>query len=79
MKERGHQIQVMAKMYSRASRVIVWLGETADDSDRAVEEIRVVAGRQSTYSPTQEMLPKAIIALLRRPWFRRIWVRGQLA
>ena len=78
IKERSHQIQVMAKIYSRASRVIVWLGETADESDRAVEEIRAAAGRQSTYSPTQEMLSQAILTLLRRPWFRRIWVREQL-
>jgi hypothetical protein len=40
-KERGRQVQIMAKIYSKAHRVIVWLGETTDNSDRALEEIRV--------------------------------------
>ncbi|KAF2193973.1 hypothetical protein K469DRAFT_651037 [Zopfia rhizophila CBS 207.26] len=69
----------MAKIYSKANRVIVWLGGTADDSDRAVEEIRVAAGKQSTYFSTHETLQKAIVALLRRPWFRRIWVLQEVA
>ena len=33
----------MAKIYSKASRVIVWLGESADNSDEALEVIRVAA------------------------------------
>lgn len=44
--ERGHQVQSMAKIYANASRVIVWLGEAANDSDRAFEEIRVAAEKQ---------------------------------
>jgi len=74
--EKEHQIQSMAKIYSQANRVIVWLGETADDSDRAVEEIRVAAGK-STNSSNNETIQQAILALLRRPWFQRIWVREQ--
>jgi hypothetical protein len=76
LEERGHQVQLMAKIYSKANHVIVWLGETADDSDRVVQEILVIGGKQSTYSPTYETLEQAILALLRRPWFRRIWVRS---
>lgn len=77
LEERSHQVQLMAKIYSKANRVIVWLGETADDSDRAVEEIRLAAGKQSTYFPTYEFFQQAILKLLRRSWFRRIWVRDQ--
>ncbi|KAF2195867.1 hypothetical protein K469DRAFT_734273 [Zopfia rhizophila CBS 207.26] len=37
--ETKHQIQSMAKIYGKASRAIVWLGETADDSDGVIQEI----------------------------------------
>ncbi|KAK3338240.1 heterokaryon incompatibility protein-domain-containing protein [Neurospora tetraspora] len=41
--EKGHQVQSMAKIYAKASRVIVWLGEEAASSDQALEEIRIAA------------------------------------
>ena len=40
----------MAKIYRIANRVIIWLGETVKDSDRALEEIRVAAGEESMNS-----------------------------
>jgi hypothetical protein len=40
-REKEHQIQAMANIYGQAIRVIVWLGEAADDSDKALDEIRV--------------------------------------
>jgi 6-pyruvoyl-tetrahydropterin synthase len=74
-KEKEHQIQSMAKIYSQANCVIVWLGEAADDSDQALEEIRITGGKISTHSSKKEVIEKAVLALLQRPWFRRIWVR----
>ena len=32
----------MVKIYSKASRIIVWLGERADDSNKALKVIRAV-------------------------------------
>jgi hypothetical protein len=72
--EKEQQIQFMAKIYAQANRVVVWLGEEADNSDRALEEIRIVGGNESKRSSNNEMIQQAIIALLDRPWFRRIWV-----
>ncbi|CAD6450284.1 792c6830-6a34-4fce-850e-daaa5295d776-CDS [Sclerotinia trifoliorum] len=123
-KERGHQVQLMAKIYSKACRVIIWLGEAADDSDQALEEI-VVAARQSNITnsfdeqfmnpPDEEIIEQfimpsdqqptsslglelaklaigelettsdnginqmAVLALLQRPWFQRIWVLQEVA
>ena len=75
-KEKERQIRFMGKIYGQANRVVVWLGETADNSDQALEEIRYLAGgKVSTNSSNKETIQKAILALLRRPWFRRIWVR----
>jgi hypothetical protein len=74
--EKEQQIQLMARIYGQANRVVVWLGEVADDSDQAIEEIRRAGGRISPNSSNKEVAEKAVLALLQRPWFRRIWVRA---
>ena len=71
--ERGHQIRSMAKIYGKANRVVVWLGEAANNSDRAFEEIR--ARRKGLDFSDNEIIQQAVLGLLQRPWFRRIWVR----
>jgi hypothetical protein len=38
--EKSDQIRIMANIYGKANRVLVWLGESADDSDKALEIIR---------------------------------------
>jgi hypothetical protein len=73
-KEKEQQIQSMAKVYGRANRVVVWLGEASDDSDLALEEIRIASSEKSINSPDRERIQQAVLALLQRPWFRRIWV-----
>ena len=75
-KEKGHQIQFMAEIYAKASRVIVWLGEAQDNSEQALEAIRL-AGEKSTKLSNTEPVQQAILQLLQRQWFRRIWVREQ--
>ena len=76
--EKAHQIQYMAKIYGQANHVIIWLGEAADNSDQAFEAIRVAAEDEFTDSLIEETSQKAILKLLERPWFRRIWVRAQI-
>jgi len=79
--EKGRQVQSMAKIFAKASRVIVWLGEAADDSDQALVDIRMAAEEQHTNSAIDETHQQtnqpAILKLLERPWFQRIWVREQ--
>jgi hypothetical protein len=76
LEEKEQQIRLMPKIYAQANRVVVWLGEAADDSDRALDEIRIIGGKEFTNS-SNKMTQQAIIALLNRPWFRRIWVSEQ--
>jgi hypothetical protein len=71
--EKEQQILFMAKIYSQANSVLVWLGEAADNSDQALETIRV-AGGKATNSFNNEINLSAVLALLQRQWFRRIWV-----
>jgi hypothetical protein len=74
--EKTHQIRLMPKIYGQANRVIIWLGEAANDSDLAVEEIRIAGSKKSTNS-SNETIQQAIVALLERAWFQRIWVRSR--
>lgn len=75
LQEKGFQIQSMAKIYGQAMRVVVWLGEATGDSGQALEIIRAAGGKTSLQCWNTDVISKAILALLQRPWFRRIWVR----
>jgi hypothetical protein len=73
--EKAHQIQFMAMVYSQAYRVLVWLGKGASDSDLVFKEIQNENAKRSTSALDDKRLQAAGLALLQRPWFRRIWVR----
>jgi hypothetical protein len=72
-REKEQQIQLMAKIYGHSTRVIVWLGESENNSDLGLRELQI-AGRKSNNSMANEETQQAIWALIQRPWFRRIWV-----
>ncbi|KAL8364579.1 hypothetical protein RB595_003730 [Gaeumannomyces hyphopodioides] len=95
-KEKGQQVQSMAKIYARANRVIVWLvdppnnGDQSDNGDqaggggRALEAIRAAAAaaaaeKQRVDSQLDERERRAILGLLGRKWFQRIWVLQEVA
>ncbi|PVH72420.1 HET-domain-containing protein, partial [Cadophora sp. DSE1049] len=73
--ERTQQVQLMAKIYSNAFCVIVWLGEKPEDTHKALEDIRLAANEKLTERSNQQ----AIRSLLQRRWFQRIWVLQEVA
>ena len=73
-KEKEDQIQHIATIYNRANRVIVWLGDATDDSNQAFEHIRIAAEDESRVPSSDEDSEKAVLGILARKWFRRIWV-----
>ncbi|KAK5637314.1 hypothetical protein RRF57_013026 [Xylaria bambusicola] len=75
--EKALQVQFMARIYAKASRVIVWLGQAAGSSDQALEVIRKAAEEQYTESAIDKLNQQAVLTLLRREWFQRIWVSGR--
>ncbi|KAK4163558.1 ankyrin repeat-containing domain protein [Cladorrhinum sp. PSN259] len=78
--EKEQQVQSMAKIYSRASQVIVWLGQATSDSDQALEAMRAAAEEEQGTNPSlNETCKQAIITLLEREWFQRIWVLQEVA
>ncbi|RYP72136.1 hypothetical protein DL771_004370 [Monosporascus sp. 5C6A] len=77
--EKGHQVQSMAKIYAKASRVIVWLGQAAGGSDQALEVIRKAAEDQHRECAIDKFNQQAVLTLLKREWFQRIWVLQEVA
>ncbi|KAL7919585.1 heterokaryon incompatibility domain-containing protein [Trichoderma austrokoningii] len=87
--ERGRQVEMMAEIYARASRVVVWLEEatnirpvgngTSDDIYRAFEAISSAASSQSVRFSDDKATRLAIHSLFQRSWFSRIWVLQEVA
>lgn len=96
LEERGHQVARMANIYSRARKVIAWLGPDYNDAVKALQGLQYVgqqveatnnhymarapgASEPTWHDPT-EPLPlddsfwAAVIDLIHRPWFSRVWV-----
>jgi hypothetical protein len=71
--EKAQQIQLMYKIYSLAQCVMVWLGDATDTSGQALEDIRLAAERQLALH-LEDARQAAILELLRRSWFQRLWV-----
>lgn len=82
--EREHQVGMMAEIYARASRVIVWLEEIIVDGDRGGGEVITncdhaleVISKAATHGRPTEFLHtdrEVVATLLRRSWFQRVWV-----
>ncbi|TGO25966.1 hypothetical protein BPAE_0069g00380 [Botrytis paeoniae] len=80
--EKGLQIQLMPRIYGQATRVIVYFGEAADDSDMALESIRVAVNDENERLTNPSIIQRTeepILELLKRPWFQRIWVLQEVA
>lgn len=64
----------MTYTYGLADRVLVYVGEAADDSDQAMEALHAAAGDDSKGVVVSDRIQRTILKLLGRPCFRRIWV-----
>ncbi|KAK6605133.1 ankyrin repeat-containing protein [Botrytis cinerea] len=78
--ERKQQVQLMAKIYISAHRVIVWLGEQTIDTKGALEDIQGAANDEELIKHSKkELKQQNILNLLQNPWFQRIWVLQEVA
>lgn len=91
--EKDRQIPLMADIYSKAFRVLIWLGKAKDDSDLAMDTfpvlIRKLQEKDNTasepYGSISEVLGDtanhlgAINHLLSRRWFTRVWTLQEAA
>ena len=87
IEERNQQVTMMRRIFKRAEKVDVWLGEESDDSNLAMNLIHRL-NRYSRKGPGEFVLQypeltssqkalnlKALENLFRRSWWERSWVR----
>ena len=79
--ERNHQVRQMGKLYMKAGRVITWLGQADEDSDRAMEYLASFSGARSRPKtpPQNEALGIAIARLMSRAYWNRVWIVQEVA
>ena len=83
--EKAKQIPLMGMIFAKAGRVIVWLGDGREDGEKALQWMHCLAAQENLPmgdSMDDQLLGQyaiehtdACLKLLRRDWFRRVWVR----
>ncbi|KAI2464806.1 HET-domain-containing protein [Annulohypoxylon bovei var. microspora] len=73
---RNHQVQMMKRIFSTASSVIVWLGDAEGSVQSTLEMILKCnwsRGKKNLFNYPKEAL-QGLEELFRRPWWKRIWI-----
>ncbi|EKG14221.1 Heterokaryon incompatibility [Macrophomina phaseolina MS6] len=71
--EKNHQVPLMTKIYAEADRVLIYLGDHAENSREFLQALKVGERVQNNG------LAKAALDFLSRPWFSRAWVVQEVA
>ena len=84
VKERGHQVRRMDKIFSSGRKVLVWLGDEADESDVAMDFLKCIDRGEGLFDTngaalTSETVWKALHKLWARPYWGRVWIIQELA
>ncbi|KAK8117898.1 HET-domain-containing protein [Apiospora kogelbergensis] len=91
--ERGHQVQQMSQIYHNAQRVILWLGPLTNPISILMDSLADLQQqmRGLNWTPDDprwqiikerthgDTLRCALMDLLERPWFRRVWIIQEVA
>jgi hypothetical protein len=79
--ERSAQVKIMHRIYRAASRVLIYLGDGSAGSDEAICILEDDANgdRPCVTDSLNYNEVSAVRALLRRPWFHRVWVLQEVA
>ncbi|KAE9373754.1 HET-domain-containing protein [Stipitochalara longipes BDJ] len=79
--ERCQQVRLMADIYQKATQVVVWLGEEADDSNLAIGVLEQLAAASNDAKVRSfgDRAMKAFESLFQRQWWQRIWVIQEVA
>jgi hypothetical protein len=84
LQERGHQVRSMDRVYEQASAVVAYLGEETPGSRILFEELaradeaRIKTGEYDR-PPPSDIVIEELDKLIRRPWFRRVWVLQEVS
>lgn len=82
--ERNHQVQMMSRIYTRATEVCIWLGDADSSSEIAFDfiakelvELRNFDALSNDSQYAEKW--KALMIFMQREWFSRRWVVQELA
>jgi len=74
--EKGHQISLMGDIYRHSTHTCIFLGAASKNSDlamRIIGEVDIDDPDSPKNNPDQAGL-EALVELLKRPWWTRVWV-----
>jgi hypothetical protein len=71
--EKSAHLIMMAIIYNRARRVIIWLGDQSSDSALAVSTLSTITS-EIDFHRISDDANQAINSLFSRDWFTRVWV-----
>jgi len=86
-RECSSQVAKMDMIYRRAEQVLVWLGDEADGSARAMDLIDRISDADTTDdwvaasldSETDLEVWRSVAKLFDRPYWRRVWIRQEVS
>ncbi|KAI1455534.1 HET-domain-containing protein [Annulohypoxylon moriforme] len=76
VQERNHQVQMMKRIFSTASSVIIWLGDAEGcirDTLEMILQCNWSRGKKNLFNYSKEAL-QGLVELFTRPWWKRIWI-----
>ncbi|KIW00860.1 uncharacterized protein PV09_07617 [Verruconis gallopava] len=85
--EKSWQVQMMREIYEKATRVAAWIGPAADNSALLIDQLmdlperrlREHLTRHEYWTPPEDSIDlRAFWALIKRPYWRRVWVQQEL-
>lgn len=78
LEERGHQVYLMPRIYTRAKKTYVYVGPTTISDERSLEALETGRLNQG-WSADVESSWIALYNFLRRPYFFRVWIIQEIA
>jgi hypothetical protein len=92
VRERNFQIQLMNQIYSHAEQVIIWLGDSEDDSDLAMDLIKTWAPPDAEKMSMARLLEAVMLTrngfdirswhavrhLFAREYWKRVWILQEI-
>lgn len=76
--EKAYQIRLMGTIFRKAYHVYCWLGEARQDTYLAVQMLRDIEDGPVNYHLIQENHLRAMLDILYRPWWFRLWVAQEV-
>lgn len=72
--EKVYQLRQMGTIFSKAAKVVAWLGPAADESDDAMKLLPTMSK-----SDDVDQHGPAVLKLLQRPYWERVWIIQEIA